>query len=129
MTQETYQSNATAEAYRFDFTDSYTGTSSLLRTPNIQHAPDAGKGHNLRNAVNYQTSVTGEPQTNEDWCPLYHVWLNLKIIVAEAVKLSWRYTYPYTGVNGSDGLVQEGRNFIANALELRLSCTNPSMCE
>ena len=27
-----------------------------------------------------------------------------------------------------DGLVQKGRNSIANALELRLSCTNPSMC-
>ena len=27
-----------------------------------------------------------------------------------------------------DGLVQERRNSIANALELRLSCTNPSIC-
>ena len=27
-----------------------------------------------------------------------------------------------------DGLVQVIRNFIANALELRLSCTNPSIC-
>ena len=27
-----------------------------------------------------------------------------------------------------NGLVQESRNSIANALELRLSCTNPSMC-
>ena len=27
-----------------------------------------------------------------------------------------------------DGLVQERRNSIANALELRLSCTNPSTC-
>ena len=26
-----------------------------------------------------------------------------------------------------DGLMQERRNSIANALELRLSCTNPSM--
>ena len=26
-----------------------------------------------------------------------------------------------------DGLVQEGRNFIANALEVRLSCTNSLM--
>ena len=26
-----------------------------------------------------------------------------------------------------DGLVQEKRNSIANALELRLSCTNPSI--
>ena len=28
----------------------------------------------------------------------------------------------------ADGLVQERRNAIANALELRLSCTNTSMC-
>ena len=28
-----------------------------------------------------------------------------------------------------DGLVQERRNSIANALELRLSCTNPSTCD
>ena len=28
-----------------------------------------------------------------------------------------------------DGLVQERRNSIANALELRLSCTNPSIYE
>ena len=27
-----------------------------------------------------------------------------------------------------DSLVQESRNSIANALELRLSCTNPSIC-
>ena len=27
-----------------------------------------------------------------------------------------------------DGLVQERRNSIANALDLRLSCTNPSIC-
>ena len=27
-----------------------------------------------------------------------------------------------------DGLVQERRNTIANALQLRLSCTNPSVC-
>ena len=27
-----------------------------------------------------------------------------------------------------DGLVQGRRNSIANALELRLSCTNPSIC-
>ena len=27
-----------------------------------------------------------------------------------------------------DGLVQERRNSIANAMELRLSCTNPSKC-
>ena len=27
-----------------------------------------------------------------------------------------------------DGLVQERRNFIANALELRLSCINPLIC-
>ena len=28
-----------------------------------------------------------------------------------------------------DGLMQEKRNFIANTLQLRLSCTNRSMCQ
>ena len=28
----------------------------------------------------------------------------------------------------TDGLVQERRNYVANTLELRLSCTNPSIC-
>ena len=27
-----------------------------------------------------------------------------------------------------DGLVQERRNSIVNAVELRISCTNPSIC-
>ena len=27
-----------------------------------------------------------------------------------------------------DGLMQERCNYIANALELRVSCTNPSIC-
>ena len=37
---------------------------------------------------------------------------------SESVFISWNHV---------DGLVQERRNSIANALELRLSCTNPSM--
>ena len=37
--------------------------------------------------------------------------------------LKYIYIYIYL-----DGLVQERRNSIANALELRLSCTNPSLC-
>ena len=31
-------------------------------------------------------------------------------------------------VHDVDGLMQEWHNSIANAMELRLSCTNPSMC-
>ena len=31
-------------------------------------------------------------------------------------------------ISNIDGLMQERRNSIANALELRLSCTNPSIC-
>ena len=34
---------------------------------------------------------------------------------------------PYRVSDHVDGLVQERRNSIANALELRLSCTNPSI--
>ena len=38
------------------------------------------------------------------------------------VKMVVWLSYPYI-----DGLVEERCNSIANALELRLSCTNPSM--
>ena len=37
--------------------------------------------------------------------------------------------YTETFVCNIDGLVQERRNSIANALELCLSCTNPSRCQ
>ena len=43
----------------------------------------------------------------------------------------WPWTYIATEIapwpHGIDGLVQERRNSIANALVLRLSCTNPSV--
>ena len=39
------------------------------------------------------------------------------------------YQYEITLDEYIDGLVQERHNTIANALELRLSCTNPSMCQ
>ena len=45
------------------------------------------------------------------------------IIVSAACALTWKRT-PF---NHIDGLVQEKRNTIANALELRLSCTGPSI--
>ena len=39
----------------------------------------------------------------------------------------WKYSnLYYKTLSDIDGLVQERRNSIANALELRLSCTNPS---
>ena len=41
----------------------------------------------------------------------------------------WWFWYALLWIEGyPDGLVQEGRNSIANTLELRLSCTNPSIC-
>ena len=48
----------------------------------------------------------------------------------EKVLLSWEdATLVEYGVRGYiDGFVQERRNSIANALELRLSCTNLSIC-
>ena len=36
--------------------------------------------------------------------------------------------FPANGYHNSIGFCQERRNSIANALELRLSCTNPSIC-
>ena len=38
------------------------------------------------------------------------------------------YIYVYIHIHSNDGLMQERRNSIANALELHLSCTNPSIC-
>ena len=48
----------------------------------------------------------------------------------------WNYVIIFNSLNLNpwtfwelfDGLVQERRNSIVNALELRLSCTNPSNC-
>ena len=50
---------------------------------------------------------------------------------AMTAKLSW-YMNNYDLIRSAesiDGLVPERRNSIANALELRLSCTNPLQCE
>ena len=44
------------------------------------------------------------------------------VVVAIIVVLEQEHIRSYI-----DGLVQERRNSIANALELRLSCTNPSI--
>ena len=41
--------------------------------------------------------------------------------------LSWRPFLPGQGQGNVDGLAQEIHNSIANTLELRLSCTKPSM--
>ena len=38
------------------------------------------------------------------------------------------WSYVFIALTHFDGLVQERRNSIAYALELRLSCTNPSIC-
>ena len=40
--------------------------------------------------------------------------------------LNFKNNPPYPHI---DGLVQERRNSIANALELRLSCNKPSVCQ
>ena len=37
-------------------------------------------------------------------------------------------TYNNTGIRHNGGLVQDGSNSIANALELLQSCTKPSIC-
>ena len=45
--------------------------------------------------------------------------------------LHWFHEFCYFGMPGLyhiDGLMRERRNFIANALQLRLSCTHPSIC-
>ena len=48
----------------------------------------------------------------------FKVWVALNLTLPIFMHAWWFY--------GVDGLVQERRNSISNALELRLSCTNPS---
>ena len=52
------------------------------------------------------------------WCPTWNVF--------QAPIIEMTVTFPRDQyVKYTDGLMQERRNSIANALELRLSCTNP----
>ena len=51
-----------------------------------------------------------------------NVWLNLDCYHSSLV-----YLGNAVKCKDTDGLVQKWRNSIANALELRLSCTNPSL--
>ena len=46
------------------------------------------------------------------------------------ISLTETQTFGYRTAKGDniDELVHERRNYIANALELRLSCTDPSIC-
>ena len=50
-----------------------------------------------------------------------HFWQGLRKVWWNSLKFYIEYIY-------IDGLVQERRNSIANALELRISCSNPSIC-
>ena len=43
-------------------------------------------------------------------------------------RVRWKYCNTNCSVSNIDGLVQERHNSIANALELGLPCTNPSIC-
>ena len=62
--------------------------------------------------------------THCSWCPtVMSIWLEHFIAV---VRTPW---YHWKAQGHVDGLVQDRRKSIANALELRLSCTNPSMCD
>ena len=71
-------------------------------------------------------------------CFLYFVKFPIKIIRKPMINLkfvffAWQFVndgweISALGVIKVDGLVQEGRNSIANALELRLSCTSPWKC-
>ena len=60
------------------------------------------------------------------WFPFW-CWLNepqISVSQAYSIGTSGKWEVEHY----IDGLVQERRNSIANALELRLSCTNPSIC-
>ena len=54
----------------------------------------------------------------------FMVWTNSIELLCENIQLDSKYFHRWY----TDELVQERHNSIANALELRLSCTNPSIC-
>ena len=57
--------------------------------------------------------------------PLYSITLAMITVGHKFAQLSWHNIYnPWLSI---DGLVQERRNSSALAMELRLSCTNPSV--
>ena len=60
------------------------------------------------------------------WC-WRHYWAS-NITVVDVVVCTEGSCYNLPPADEINGLVQERRNSIANALELRLSCTNPSRC-
>ena len=51
-------------------------------------------------------------------------------MVVFTIRYIWKHFDPNAQVDAThiDGLVQERRNSSALAMELRLSCTNPSIC-
>ena len=59
------------------------------------------------------------------WCP--QGTISWSPWVDEKCGTVWIWWLSAADMHHGDGLVQERRNSIANALELRLSCTNPSM--
>ena len=60
------------------------------------------------------------------------IWIKIKHFSFKKIYLKssakWRQFCPGIDMLNVDGLIKERRNSIANALELRLSCINPSMC-
>ena len=65
--------------------------------------------------------------------PMGHAAIDntLSLVQVMACFLVWQETITYTKNDQDeyiDGIEQRRRNSIANALELRLSCTNPSIC-
>ena len=62
---------------------------------------------------------------------LNQCWLIVNWIFRNRLQWNWTFRNRLQWIfnqNTVSGLTQERRNSIANALELRLSCTNPSMC-
>ena len=55
------------------------------------------------------------------------VWLRGQLVLILKILRPLLLIYPELFILHIDGLMQERRNCIVNALELRLSCTNPSM--
>ena len=70
-------------------------------------------------------SIWWRHHADDRWTPTRHITKasNVELLLS----ISRRHHAIWFSRGHGDGLVQERRNSIANALELRLSCTSPSM--
>ena len=64
----------------------------------------------------------------DELAPMDQIMARAHVEMDRWIQIPGTWKYALFNEHHIDGLVQERRNSIANALELRLSCTNPSIC-